>query len=73
MTNKKQTKSHFRHGSLVDVVYDELTCTWMRGTVVGVLDSGNVHVKLTGGLYVTRPPVMVKHVETCGFCCTVKK
>lgn len=67
------TNNHFRPGSSVDVLFCELSCSWLRGTVVGTLDSGNVHVRLVDGLCVTREPVKVKHVETCGFCCTVKE
>ena len=68
---KNTTKKHFLPGTLVDVVFCDLTSSWLRGTVLGHTKTGVV-TKLSTGLVVTRTPDRVKHVETCGFCCTVK-
>lgn len=71
MTNNK---NHFLPGSRVEVVFCDLTNSWLEGKVLRVTTGGYVSVKLTGsditeGLVVTRSPDRVKHVETCGFCC----
>jgi len=74
--NKNETKNHFRPGSRVEVLFCDLSNSWLVGEVLGHTKTGVV-TRLTGsgtseGLVVTRTPDRVKHVETCGFCCTVK-
>jgi hypothetical protein len=52
----KNTKETFKPGTRVEVLFDELTLSWLTGTTLGFTKTGVV-VKLNlGGLVVTRRP-----------------